>query len=160
MLSSPQGLRWVPAGHVFAGCLFTVGLQTHHGSLCWQSQYCGILATAPDKVFYSWHIIIRDLQVVNSPCISNSNLTSIFNTSAVCLKVSHQLRDLMGERMWVLKLGLRALDSVDRDRSCLKSWGPDLQLLPTKDSTGSPDFLNTFKKWRAWWVMTSCSHPL
>lgn len=69
--------------------LFHVGLQTYHGSHCWQSQYCIILDTVPDKVFYSWHIIIRDLQVANSPCISNSNLTSIFNASAVCWKGSH-----------------------------------------------------------------------
>lgn len=55
----------------------------------------------------------------------------------------------MGKRMWELALGLRALGSVNRERSCLRNQLPlDLQLLLTGVLTLSPVFMNTSEKIR------------
>lgn len=58
------------------------------------------------------------------------------------------------------ELGPRALGSIDREKSSLRSQVLlEPQLLPTGVLTKSPDFINTFKKIRYWLVMTSIYIP-
>lgn len=86
------GLRQLPA-ECFLLSFYFVYSSKHIPAHCADRAFAVFFPdTASHEVFYSWHSIIRDLWVENSPCVSNGSLTSIFNTcSAICLSLLHFL---------------------------------------------------------------------
>lgn len=154
LLQSP-GPETIPCRTFTAEFLFCTGFQTYPRSQCWQSHCCILPDTVSHEVFYSWHIIIRDLWVENSPCISNSNLISIFNTcSAVCLSppLAPSFWTLMGWRTWVPELSFQPA-FADRKRNHVQRL-----LFLVAVLVMPPDPTNAFRQMRSE-VMRPYSQP-